>query len=160
MQILSSRSIVWLMPFTSSPMMLAADADALEHSVAARVHLGNIYVRVKRKQCPTSAVWGNSATGQPVDGQAVEGCEEAEDCLDGQTLTTSGSNQAVKTTEPGFKEKVDCAETYYRFLKNQYMESIEIISRKTKLHFTYAQGHVNFTTLKAIVTIDPTEIEP
>ncbi|KAI1296597.1 Tetratricopeptide repeat protein 39B [Halotydeus destructor] len=111
-------------------------------------------------------LWGNSATGQPVDGQAVEGCEAAEDCLDGQTLTTSGSNQTVKSTEPGFKGKVDCAETLeeveelvYRFLKNQYMESIEIISRKAKLHFTYAQGHANFTILKAIVTLDPQEIE-
>lgn len=45
------------------------------------------------------------------------------------------------------------------FLRNSYMDAIDQISAKSKTHFTYAQGHANFTILKAIVTLDPEEIE-
>lgn len=47
----------------------------------------------------------------------------------------------------------------YLFLRNSYMEAIDQISAKSKTHFAYAQGHANFTILKAIVTLDPEEIE-
>lgn len=61
------------------------------------------------------------------------------------------------------------------FLRNSYMEAIELIAAKAGDHFIYSQGmfvgivltadfalrtgHANFTILKAIVTLDPEEIE-
>lgn len=46
-----------------------------------------------------------------------------------------------------------------RFLRNAYVDAIQEISSKAHLHFTYTQGKANFLILKAIVTLDPEEIE-
>lgn len=46
-----------------------------------------------------------------------------------------------------------------RFLRNAYVDAISEISSKAGLHFTYTQGKANFLILKAIVTLDPDEIE-
>ena len=46
-----------------------------------------------------------------------------------------------------------------RFLRNAYVDAIQEISSKAHLHFTYNQGKANFLILKAIVTLDPEEIE-
>ena len=70
------------------------------------------------------------------------------------------------TDEVSIRKTVDCetalAETedlLLRFLRNSYSDAIEEISARAPLHFAYAQGKSNFLTLKAIVTLDPDEIE-
>jgi len=92
--------------------------------------------------------------------EAVEVCEEAVDCLDGDVVDEADlvDNGSIGKTD--FEEALRENERLLMlFLRNSYMEAIEIISEKSKDHFIYSQGHANFTILKAIVTLDPEEID-
>jgi len=101
--------------------------------------------------------------------EGVDACEEAVDVLKNGDLSNGGTGDGLLPDDDDGslqKSRVDFEEALretedllLRFLQNSYVDAIEEISSKAHLHFTYMQGKANFLILKAIVTLDPEEIE-